>query len=69
MKLISTIIGIGVAAWAVSLAMRPTERSRKRHTTRDAVTRWEGEGGAIPALASESTPPTQRDAAALEPAP
>jgi hypothetical protein len=33
MKLISAAIGIGVAAWAVSLALRQTERSRKRQTT------------------------------------
>ena len=63
MKLISAAIGIGVAAWAVSLALRQTERSRKRQTTRDAVTRWEGEGGAIPEVeAASSAPYPQREA-------
>ena len=64
MKLISAAIGIGVAAWAVSLALRQTERSRKRQVTRDAVTRWEGEGGAIPEVeaAASSAPYAQREA-------
>ena len=58
MKLISTAIGIGVAAWALSLALRQTERSRKRHqTTREAVTRWEGEDGAIPEVETVSSAP------------
>jgi hypothetical protein len=63
MKLISAAIGIGVAAWAVSLALRQTERTRKRQTTREAVTRWEGEGGAIPEVEdASSTAYPQREA-------
>lgn len=57
MKLITAAIGIGVAAWALSLALRQTERSHKRQTTREAVTRWEGEGGAIPEVAEGSSAP------------
>ena len=57
MKIISTAIGIGVAAWTLCLALRQTERSRKRQTTREAVTRWEGEGGAIPEVETVSPAP------------
>ena len=47
MKLISTAIGAGIAAWALSRMLRQANR-QKRPAQRQAVTRWEGEGGAIP---------------------
>ena len=57
MKLIPAAIGIGVAAWALSRALRSAERSRKPEGTPEAVTRWEGEGGAIPEVESHSAAP------------
>ena len=57
MKLIPAAIGIGVAAWALSRALRYAERSRKREGTPEAVTRWEGEGGAIPEVEAHSSVP------------
>jgi len=58
MKLIAVTIGIGLAAWALSrVASRPAQRSRNRETSREAVTRWEGEGGAIPQVEARSSLP------------
>lgn len=57
MKLIPAAIGIGVAAWALSRALHSAERSRKPEGTPEAVTRWEGEGGAIPEVESHSPAP------------
>jgi hypothetical protein len=54
MKLISTAIGAAFAAWAVSRVLRHAKR-QQRAAQKEAVTRWEGEGGAIPALEAGKT--------------
>jgi hypothetical protein len=52
MKLVHTAVVIGIAAWAVAHAVRAIERER-REKHKEAVTRWEGEGGAIPDVEGE----------------
>jgi hypothetical protein len=47
MKLIHAALAIGIAAWAMTRAMRTVDRD-KRAKHKEAVTRWEGEGGSIP---------------------
>lgn len=48
MKLL-TLLGVAVAAWGITAALQNSDRRwRERH--REALTRWEGEGGAIPAV-------------------
>ena len=56
MKLISTAIGAAFGAWAVSRMLRHASR-QKRAAQKEAVTRWEGEGGAIPAVQAGKTSP------------
>jgi hypothetical protein len=62
MKLIHAAIAIGVAAWAMTRAMRNVDRD-KRAKHKEAVTRWEGEGGSIPDVdAQRETVPYRRAA-------
>ena len=47
MNFISKALGLGLATWAVTRVLRGAQnQKRERHP--EAVTRWEGEGGAIP---------------------
>jgi hypothetical protein len=60
MNIFSKALGLGLATWAVTRVLRRAE-SRKRERQPEAVTRWEGEGGAIPDV--EASPPAARYAA------
>ncbi len=54
MKLLHAAVAIGIAAWAMTRAMRTVDRD-KRAKHKEAVTRWEGEGGSIPDVDAERT--------------
>jgi hypothetical protein len=60
MRLIPAAIGIGVAAWVLTF-LRNTDHARKRQVHKEAVTRWEGEGGAIPEVEAGHAPPAYDD--------
>jgi hypothetical protein len=62
MKLIHAAVAIGVAAWAMTRAMRTVDRD-KRAKHKEAVTRWEGEGGSIPDVDAERQTVAYRRAA------
>jgi len=46
MNFISKALGLGLATWAIKRAVRRVQ-GHKRQRQPEAVTRWEGEGGAI----------------------
>jgi hypothetical protein len=57
MNFLSKALGLGLATWAVSRVLQSAQR-HKRERQPEAVTRWEGEGGAIPDV--PSAPATAR---------
>jgi len=46
MNFVSKALGLGLATWAVRRAVRRVQ-GQKRQRQPEAMTRWEGEGGAI----------------------
>lgn len=52
MNFLSKALGLGLATWAVSRVLRGAQ-GYKRERQPEAVTRWEGEGGAIPDVPPE----------------
>jgi hypothetical protein len=52
MKLFQMAIGVGIASWAIASAMKQRAHAHRRDAAKE-VTRWEGEGGAIPEVETE----------------